>query len=49
MSFIDVDEFVDPSPSLPVTVLRNVVHRSVDGLHVHRNEFDDDSMATRRK
>lgn len=49
MSFIDVDEFMDPAPGLPMKAMGNVAQGRVGNLNALRNELDDDSMASRRK
>eukprot|EP00752_Nemacystus_decipiens_P016051 g14350.t1 len=49
MSFIDVDEFVDPAPNLAVTTMGNFGRGRVSQLYNLRTEFDDEAMAVRRR
>lgn len=48
MSFIDIDEFVDPAPALPIKTTEKVFLGRFGGPQFV-SEFDEDAMAARRK
>ncbi|CAB1103584.1 unnamed protein product [Ectocarpus sp. CCAP 1310/34] len=49
MSFIDVDEFIDPAPGLPLRRKMDSVEGNLRQLDAHRFEFVDGYMSARRK
>ena len=48
MSFIDIDEFVDPSPALPVRATENVMLGRFSRPRA-LSDFDEGAMAARRR
>lgn len=48
MSFIDVDEFIDTVPSLPLTCTGNATSSGTDRLEAGSNQLDVSYMAARR-
>ncbi|CAM9566078.1 unnamed protein product [Ectocarpus fasciculatus] len=49
MSFIDIDEFIDPAPGLPLKRTTDSVEGNLRQLDAHRFDLIDEYMSARRK